>query len=74
MKREKMGEEEEEKETGIFIRCDQELADRFRKFKIEHHCRTYRDALKVLLDVAEKRCVVTDRCTCVEEESVLGVY
>jgi len=65
---------DKEKEVGIFIKCDQRLADRFKKFKIEHHCKTYRDALKVLLDAAEKRCIVTDRCTCIEEESVLGVY
>ena len=65
---------EKEETVQILIKCDQGLADRFKKFKIEHHCKSYRDALRVLLDAAEKRCRVTDKCRCVEEETILGIY
>ena len=59
--------------TQIGIKLSKELATRFKIFVIQHNCGTYENALRALLDAAEKGCKITENCICIESGAVVSV-
>jgi hypothetical protein len=52
--------------TQINIKLTKELKKRLRRFMADHECDFYWQAIQLLLDIAEKKCVRVKRCVCVE--------
>jgi hypothetical protein len=52
--------------TQINVKMDVELWERLKNFMARNRCKTYAKAIRLLLDLADKKCVDVRDCVCVE--------
>ena len=52
--------------TQINVKMDIELWERLKHFMARNRCKTYAKAIRLLLDIADKKCVEVRDCVCVE--------
>jgi hypothetical protein len=52
--------------TQINVKMDVELWERLKHFMARNRCKTYAKAIRLLLDLADKKCVEVRDCVCVE--------
>jgi len=52
--------------TQINVKMDIELWERLKHYMARNRCKTYAQVIRLLLDIADKKCVEVRDCVCVE--------